>query len=75
MTNDTDHRSDTAEHDKREAQVNHDASGQPLGAAVFLAAEDIDALGIDLDGTDSVAYWIESGEVRLASSARTVSDE
>jgi hypothetical protein len=75
MNDSTTQQRDTPEQDKREAQVNHDASGQPLGAAVFFGAEDIAALGINPEATLAVAYWIEDGEVRLDSLEQAVGDE
>ena len=75
MSDDTTQPTDASERNKREARLNHDASGRPLGIAVFLGAEDIDSLGIDSDGTDSVAYWVEGGKIRVDSAERWVSDE
>lgn len=48
----------------REAKLNFDSNGEPLGVAIALSADELQELGVDLEN-DSVAYWIEDGELRL----------
>lgn len=45
------------------AQINTDENGDILGAAVFLGADDLAALGID--SADKVEYHIKNGTLRL----------
>lgn len=50
---------------RREARVSRDGDGDPIGAAVFLTAADLAALGVDLETTEAVKVSVEDGEVRL----------
>lgn len=55
---------DTSEEgDRRTATVNHAPDGEPLGAAVFLDAEELAQLGVDPDAVGVVTYWVEDGEL------------
>lgn len=49
----------------REARISRGPDGDPIGAAVFLTAADLAALGVDPDTADAVAVSVEDGEVRL----------
>lgn len=49
-----------------EATVNRDADGDPLGASLFLGIKELADLGIDLDRTKDIAYWVEDGELHVA---------
>ena len=51
--------------DAAEATVNRDADGDPLGASLFLSAEQLAALGIELDSTRQVEYWIDDSGLRV----------
>lgn len=53
----------------REAKLNFDRNGDPLGVAIVLSGEELEALGVDLD-SDAVAYWIEEGELQLEGRSR-----
>lgn len=50
---------------RRTAQVNRSSEGDVLGTAVFLDAEDLAALGVDVDGADELRYEIEDGQITL----------
>ena len=47
---------------RRQATVNRAGDGQPLGAAVWLNADELAALGVDIDAADAVAYRVEDGD-------------
>lgn len=49
----------------REARVTQGKSGSPLGAAVWLNAEELSALGVDLTAADWVAYRVSEGEIHF----------
>ncbi|EMA44279.1 hypothetical protein [Halococcus saccharolyticus] len=51
----------------RSARLARDAQGEPLGSAVFLDEDDLQALGIDPRATDAdrVAYAVEDGVLWL----------
>ena len=54
---------------RREARVSRDGDGDPIGAAVFLTADELRALGIDPTTADAVTVSVENGEVRLLDTA------
>jgi len=49
----------------REARVSNDGDGKPIGAAVFLTAEDLAVLGVDPARSDRVTISVESGRLRV----------
>lgn len=49
----------------REARLTRDGGGDPVGAAVWLNAEQLAALGVDVDAADAVAYRVEDGDLRV----------
>lgn len=49
----------------REARLTRDRDGEPAGAAVWLNADDLDALGIDIETADAVAYRVDNGDFRV----------
>lgn len=49
----------------RTARLARDGDGDPIGAAVFLTAEELADLGVDTDTTDTVNVAVEDSEVRL----------
>ena len=51
--------------DSREARVARDGDGDPIGAAVFLTADELADLGVDPVRADAVNVSVEDGEVRL----------
>jgi hypothetical protein len=44
----------------RRTKVNRDADGEPLGAAVWVNADELAALGVDPAVTDQVGYRVEN---------------
>lgn len=48
----------------REAKLNFDNDGNPLGITLVLSAEELRELGVNPEG-ESVAYWVEDGELQL----------
>lgn len=50
---------------ERTARVNRGGDGEPIGAAVFLSADDLADLGIDPHSVDRVGFGIENGRLRL----------
>jgi hypothetical protein len=56
---------DTRQSETREARISRDGNGDPIGAAVFLTADDIAALGVDPHTADAVTVSVADGEVRL----------
>lgn len=51
--------------DSREARVTMDGNGDPIGAAVFLTADELADIGINPERTDAVIVFVEDGEVRI----------
>ena len=51
--------------DSRTARLARDEDGDPIGAAVFLTADELAELGVETSTTDAVGITIEDGEVRL----------
>lgn len=49
----------------REARVNRDGNGDPTGAAVWLNADELAALGVDVDAADAVAYRVDDGDLHI----------
>lgn len=49
----------------RTARLARDGDGDPIGAAVFLTADELADLGVDTDTTDTVNVAVEDGEVCL----------
>lgn len=62
---DTDDDSDDDEDDIRRANVSHTADGQPIGAALWINADELAALGIDPDRTDAVEIQVADGDLKL----------
>jgi len=52
--------------DQRQATVNRDANGDPLGIAIMLSAAELRLLGVELDGVRALDYWVENGQLRFA---------
>jgi hypothetical protein len=44
----------------REATLNRDSDGDPLGVALFLSGGQLDALDVDT-AAERVRYWVEDG--------------
>jgi len=49
----------------REARLNRDGNGDPIGAAVWLNADELADLGVDVDTADAVAYRVEDGDLHI----------
>jgi len=49
----------------REARLNRDGNGDPVGAAVWLNADELAALGVDVDAADAVAYRVDDGDLHV----------
>jgi len=73
ITDDSDSqkRTDDRNGDGREARVARDAADDPIGAAVFLTADELAALGIDPGTTNTVEVTVENGGVNLSPSRST----
>lgn len=54
---------DVLSRDARMARVNVGIDGDPIGVMVFLAAEELAMLGVDVGANNSVTYWIENGQL------------
>ena len=48
----------------REARINRDTTGQPVGAMLFLTGAELRRLGADID-RDWVSFWVVDGSLRL----------
>ena len=59
---------------KYTARVSRGGDDEPLGAPLFLGVDDLEAVGIDLDGVHHVDYWIEDGAVQVAPSREEAPD-
>lgn len=57
--------SDDDEDDLRRANVSHTADGQPIGAAVWINADELADLGVDVDAADAVAYRVEGSDFHV----------
>ena len=66
---DSDDEDDDGSGCRRQAMVNRTGDGQPLGAAVWLNADELAALGVDVDAADAVAYRVEDGDLQVDSVA------
>ena len=66
---DSDDEDDDGSGCRRQATVNRTGDGQPLGAAVWLNADELTALGVDVDAADAVAYRVEDGDLQIDSVA------
>jgi len=62
---DSDGSSDDDEDDIRRANVSHTADGQPIGAAVWLNANELADLGVNVDAADAVAYRVNDGDLQV----------
>ena len=51
--------------DSRTARLARNGDGDPIGAAVFLTADELADLGVEPERTDAVNVSVEDGEVRL----------
>lgn len=47
------------------ASITQDPSGEPRGAAVWLTADELDAIGIDVDDADAIEVHVVHGDLRL----------
>jgi hypothetical protein len=50
---------------RREVRVSRGPEGDPIGAAVFLTADELRSLGVEPARTDAVNVSVEDGEVRF----------
>jgi hypothetical protein len=66
---DSDDEDDDGSGCRRQATMNRTGDGQPLWAAVWLNADELTALGVDVDAADAVAYRVEEGELHVDSVA------
>lgn len=55
-------------HSGREARLTRDGEGDPIGAAVWLNAEELAALGVDIATADSVTYRVSGGGLHIVTS-------
>ena len=51
--------------DSRTARLARNGDGDPIGAAVFLTADELADLGVEPERTDAVNVSVEDGKVRL----------
>jgi len=49
----------------REARVNRNADGDPLGVGLVLSTDELRALGVDVGHVERVVYGVEDGELRV----------
>jgi hypothetical protein len=54
---------ESSEQSGREARLTRDRGGDPLGAAVWLNATELAALGVDTDAADLISYRVSNGEL------------
>lgn len=59
------HQDRLAETPNRTARIARDGSAEPLGAAVWLTADELAAIGIDVDNTDAVEVHVLDGDLQL----------
>lgn len=57
--------SDSCRDGSRQASVARDQSGDPIGAAIWINADELAALGIDPDRTDAVDIKVTDGDLEL----------
>ena len=53
---------------KRTANVTQDSSGNPLGAAIWLNADELDAIGVGIGNAEAVEIFVEDGDLQICSS-------
>lgn len=49
----------------REARVNVDGDGDPIGIMLFLGADELERLGVEAEGRESISYRVEGGTLRF----------
>ena len=49
----------------REARLHRDGDGDPTGAAMWLNADELAALGVDVDAADAVMYRVDDGDLHV----------
>jgi len=54
--------------EKRTANISRDASGNPLGAAIWINADELDTIGIKVGNTESIEVSVEDGTLQIQSS-------
>ena len=54
----------------RISHVERGENGSPLGVTLFLSKSELSALGVEVENTAVVAYWVKDGELRLSSPNR-----
>ena len=52
----------------REAKLTRDREGDPIGAAIWLNADELAALGVDIETVDSVPYRVSGGDLHIGTS-------
>ena len=52
----------------RSARVNRTPDGDPIGASIFLTAQQLDDLGFHPVQLEALVYAVQNGELRLAGS-------
>ena len=56
----------------RQARVNRDPDGEPLGISLAISADELRELGIDPDEADAVEYEIADGGLQLREAGKEV---
>ncbi|WP_117595161.1 hypothetical protein [Haloprofundus halophilus] len=51
---------------RRTASINTDGSGDPIGVALWVNADELTDIGINPAVTDAVDVWIEDGGLRVS---------
>jgi len=51
---------------RRTASINTDGSGEPIGVALWVNADELADIGIDPAATDAVDMWVEDGDLRVS---------
>ena len=59
---------------ERSARVNRTSDGDPIGASIFLTAQDLEALGVNAVRLDEFTYLIQEGELQLVGRIRGDTD-
>jgi hypothetical protein len=59
---------ETDSHSGREARLTRDGEGAPIGAAIWLNADELSSLGVDIETVDSVSYRICGDDLNIGGS-------
>lgn len=64
-SNNTDSAADSSHDGSRQARMARDRSGNAIGTAIWLNADELADLSVDVDAADAVAYRVVDGDLHV----------